>query len=185
MSICAARPRRYGRRHAFSLVELLVVVGIIAILIGILLPVVTKARVAAQRVACRAQLADINRLFQMYLNDSRSRLPRVNTLPSLAPPLNDAPSIVQLLEPYTKTATAVWRCPSDRIITETPGTPPGFGTYFDREQSSYRYNPMLSALYAGQQLNDTPMYQQGKQDLLAIFFDYEPFHGRPNTRGAM
>src|SRR5688572_16310792 len=88
LSLCpgTARNQHSLGGRAFSLVELLVVVGIIAILIGILLPVVTKARVAAQRVACRAQLADVNRLFQMYLNDSRSRLPRVNTLPSLTPP---------------------------------------------------------------------------------------------------
>jgi prepilin-type N-terminal cleavage/methylation domain-containing protein len=165
-----AKTRRgVPRPRAFTLVELLVVIGIIAILIGILLPTLSRARVSANRVACRAHLADINHLFQMYLNDSRGKLPRVNTMPSLSPPLNDAPSIVQIMEPYTKTATGVWRCPVDRIITPTAGAPTGFETYFDREGASYQYNPMLSAMWAGKQINDTPLYQNGKQDILAIF----------------
>ena len=45
---CLDRPSRKG----FTLVELLVVIGIIAILIAILLPALTKARESARRAAC-------------------------------------------------------------------------------------------------------------------------------------
>jgi prepilin-type N-terminal cleavage/methylation domain-containing protein len=45
-----------GRRNAFSLVELLVVITIIGILISLLLPAVQAAREAARRLACRNNL---------------------------------------------------------------------------------------------------------------------------------
>src|SRR5882724_3406423 len=71
------------RLRAFTLVELLVVVGIIAVLIGILLPTLSKARAASKRVACAAELRDIGNLFSMYLNDNKQRIPRVNPMPSV------------------------------------------------------------------------------------------------------
>src|SRR5438552_12263432 len=149
------------RRNAFTLVELLIVIGILVILIGLLFPLLSRTRVAGNRVACRAQLADIGRLFQMYLNDSKNKLPYIQTMPSVQPPeppvLGKPATLV--LEPYTKEAKKVWRCPADRITLTITGAPPEFETYFEREGLSYFYNPMLSVNYAGQQINDTPLYQ--------------------------
>src|SRR6185503_5832807 len=127
-----------SRRRAFSLVELLVVIGIIAVLIGILLPVLGKARAASRRTVCRGRLRDIGNLFQMYLNENRQRVPRVNPLPSMTPRLVDAPSVFEVLDRYTKGSRQVWRCPSDHIAQEPgPGVPAGFDTYFDREGGSF------------------------------------------------
>lgn len=58
-------------RHpkAFTIVELLVVIGIIAILVALLLPALNKARQAAQAVACASNMRQIGLLFQLYAND--------------------------------------------------------------------------------------------------------------------
>jgi len=175
---------RINMRRAFTLVELLVVIAIIALLIGLLFPVLGRVRRQAQRTSCASELRQIGSLFQIYLSDSKNKLPRINTMPTLALP-PDAPSLVQLLQPYAKSVKAVYRCPADRITVITPGSPTGFETYFDREQSSYQYNPLLSSVYAGRALDDHPMARAGKINSVPIVFEYEAFHGRPGDKGSM
>jgi prepilin-type N-terminal cleavage/methylation domain-containing protein/prepilin-type processing-associated H-X9-DG protein len=63
------------RRKGFTLVELLVVIGIIAVLIGILLPTLNKARSAGVRAACASNLRQFGVVFQTYLYDSRGVYP--------------------------------------------------------------------------------------------------------------
>jgi prepilin-type N-terminal cleavage/methylation domain-containing protein len=63
------------RRSAFTLVELLVVIGVIALLIAILLPVLNKARDLAMRTKCLSQIRQIGAGMVMYANDHRGFFP--------------------------------------------------------------------------------------------------------------
>ena len=64
-----------GLRHGFTLVELLVVIGIIAVLIGLLLPTLSKAREHANSLKCAANLRSVGHGFAMYLAENKQVYP--------------------------------------------------------------------------------------------------------------
>jgi prepilin-type processing-associated H-X9-DG protein len=63
------------RGNAFTLVELLVVLGVIATLIGILLPTLSKARQAASRTACLSNLRQSHAALHLYALDHAGQVP--------------------------------------------------------------------------------------------------------------
>jgi prepilin-type N-terminal cleavage/methylation domain-containing protein/prepilin-type processing-associated H-X9-DG protein len=67
--------RKQSKRHAFTLVELLVVIGIIAILMSVLLPTLASARKAANTVKCQANLRSIAQAMQLYVQSNKGYLP--------------------------------------------------------------------------------------------------------------
>lgn len=73
------------RRKAFTLVELLVVVGIIAVLIAILLPSLNRARTLARRTACASNLRQIGIAIYSYAAQNRGSIPYGPDAPIFSP----------------------------------------------------------------------------------------------------
>lgn len=77
------------RRKAFTLVELLVVIGIIALLISILMPALRRARDQANRIKCMSHLRSVMMGVVMYTSENKLALPWCNWGGNLPGPRND------------------------------------------------------------------------------------------------
>ena len=103
-------------RAAFSLVELLVVIGIIALLISMLFPVLRSARQTAERAKCASNLHQLGLALQMYTNNNHGWLPDWSgwhVYPDGSSP-EDSPGLgwVEKMEPYLSPVSPVYNCPS-------------------------------------------------------------------------
>lgn len=92
----------------FTLIELLVVIAIIALLMGILLPSLSRAREQARKIACLSNMRQMGVALQAYLIDSEYRLP-----PSSCHCQDPNDHWLRVLTRYTREPLLV-RCPSDR-----------------------------------------------------------------------
>jgi prepilin-type N-terminal cleavage/methylation domain-containing protein/prepilin-type processing-associated H-X9-DG protein len=147
-------------RRAFSIIELLVVIGIIGILIALLLPTLAKARQQSRALACKAQLQGIGSAFQMYVNDNDGWYPTAPYSPTFN--LDQLPLVSDYLSRYVSNNARIWRCPADE-------------EYFPRYGLSYSYYQELGE----RRINQTFFYKvMRSSSLVPILWDAEGrFHG--------
>lgn len=112
-----------GARRAFTLIELLIVIAIIAILATILFPVFARARENARRSACMSNLRQIGLAFAQYTQDYDETYPVFMAF-SL-PGLTTISSWDQSIAPYAgvtvdpNASPTIFKCPSDSIARTT------------------------------------------------------------------
>ncbi len=126
-----------GARTGFTLIELLVVIAIIAILAGMLLPALTRAKTKGQGILCMSNFRQLTLAWHMYNGDNRDTTPWSWTDSAaqrmwVTGDLDFAPANrsnwdvekdikTGLLWPYCGNSTGIWKCPADLSAVNVNG----------------------------------------------------------------
>ena len=133
------RPCIYLSGGAFTLVELLVVISIIAMLLAIMMPSLQKARNQAKKVVCLSNMRQMGIVLITYLVDSDNHLP-----PSSCHLSNPDQYWLCILNKHSS-APLLFRCPSDKAKVFIDWSKPLTAQPADARWSSFGINALMDA----------------------------------------
>jgi prepilin-type N-terminal cleavage/methylation domain-containing protein/prepilin-type processing-associated H-X9-DG protein len=150
-----------SRQIAFTLIEMLVVIAIMALLAGLLLPVLSKAKQAGRSTACLSNLRQIGISLQIYVQEHENRMPVMyDALLSTNPPVTNLATMDRVLTNYLGNPR-ILRCPADKK------------QLFDQTGSSYGWNALLNGQLSDQLKVFNIAFDPHQ---IPVIFDKETFH---------
>ena len=175
-----------ARKRAFTLIEVLVVVAIIALLISIALPSISEAKRISKRTYCMQNLHGIGVALQAYVQANREKFPVLCpylTVELTKPAADRRPPISRGLGNELQKGNKVLECPAD-IVTDVPTDSLGStvadvkvgGRYFDVEETSYEWQEAFNGLPRDIKAVTVGGIVISVRDV-GMLYDYEAFHG--------